>query len=76
MRLGASLDDGTPVNKENFNQWLDEELSVILDEVRDDHSRKFDVAASLFRTLSTSDELVPFLTLPAYEHLTTFSDDE
>jgi len=74
MQLGASLEDGTPVTKENFNAWLDEELAVINDEVGKDPNRKFDVAGELFRELSTSDELVPFLTLPAYEQLTTFTD--
>ena len=69
--LGAKLEDGTPVTAERFTTWLDEELASIRTEVGEERfaASRFVAAADLFRELSTSDTLVPFLTLPAYDQL-------
>lgn len=70
IRLGATLSDGTPVTVESFGTWLDEELAQMLSEPgATDAGRRFQEAGELFRELSTSEELTPFLTLPAYDHL-------
>jgi malate synthase len=69
--LGAKLEDGTPVTAERFTTWLDEELASIRTELGEERfaASRFVAAADLFRELSTSDTLVPFLTLPAYDQL-------
>ena len=67
IHLGASLSDGTPVTAEAFGTWLDEELAVLRDEPgADAPERRFRQAGELFRALSTSAELTPFLTSSAY----------
>jgi len=69
---GAALSDGTPVTAEAFGTWVDEELAGIRDELGEDYATsRFDEAATLFRDLSTSAELLPFLTLAAYPSLLT-----
>ncbi|MEZ4318794.1 MAG: malate synthase A [Myxococcota bacterium] len=75
IALGARLSDGTPVTAEAFGRWLDEEVASIRAEVGEGGStRRFDEAAELFRELSTSKTLVPFLTLSAYPRITTLLD--
>ena len=66
-----TLNDGTPVTKALFRQWLAEELMVIQEELgehRFSHGR-FDDAARLMEQITTSDELIDFLTLPGYRLL-------
>jgi malate synthase len=72
IALGARLSDGTPVTVAAFDTWLDEELAAIRAEVGEAWStRRFEEAADLFRELSTSETLVPFMTLSAYPRITT-----
>ncbi len=77
IALGASLSDGTPVTAESFATWLDEELASIESELGPERFRasQFEAAGQLFRELSTSERLVPFLTLPAYPRLLTFTEE-
>jgi malate synthase len=78
ISLSAALSDGTPVTAESFATWLDEELAAIASELGPERfaASKFEEAGQLFRELSTSRELVPFLTLPAYPRLLTFADSD
>jgi malate synthase len=61
------LDDGRPVDAELFRRLLAEELDKIHDRYPADLHPFFDRAAALFDEISTSDEFVEFLTLPAYQ---------
>ena len=71
LRYGARLDDGRTVTHELFERVLDEELGKLrrrLGAVAFD-AGSYAEARTLFATLSTSSELVEFLTLPAYDRL-------
>lgn len=66
-----TLSNGTPVTKALFRQMLGEEMQVIqqeLGERRFSHGRFAD-AARLMEQITTSDELIDFLTLPGYRLL-------
>jgi malate synthase len=63
LHFGAELDDGRVFDGELFDQLFDEEIGL-LQEVPD-----ITEAADLFREMVVSDQLVEFLTLPAYERL-------
>ncbi|UFJ42707.1 malate synthase A [Brevibacillus humidisoli] len=65
------LDDGRKVTEELVRQLLDEELAKIKDTVGKARYQqgKYEVATSLFTTLSFADEFVEFLTLPGYNYL-------
>ena len=67
----VTTEDGRPVTKERVAATLDEELEVVRAELGDAAfaSIPFGPARELFLEVSTSDELVPFLTLPAYDRL-------
>ena len=71
IRHGARLDDGRLVTRELVAQTLDEELAVIREYVGDAafEGGRFDDARRLFETVATSETLVEFLTLPAYDEL-------
>ena len=60
------LDDGRKVDTELFRALLAEELDKIHDKYPEDLHSFFDRAAVLFDDISTSDDFVDFLTLPAY----------
>ncbi len=66
-----TLSDGTPVTKTLFRQWLAEELMVIQEELGEHRysSGRFDDAARLMEQITTSEELIDFLTLPGYRLL-------
>jgi len=66
-----TLCDGTPVTKALFRQMLGEEMRVIQDELGEHRfsSGRFDDAARLMEQITTSDELIDFLTLPGYRLL-------
>lgn len=70
------LDDGRKVTKTLVRALLAEELSRI-QEPRgvDDLHRTFEDAAKLFEAITTSDQYVEFLTLPAYERITSVTTD-
>jgi malate synthase len=60
------LDDGRKVDVELFRAMLAEELDKIHGKYPADLAPFFDRAAALFDDISTSDDFVDFLTLPAY----------
>ncbi|MGX1307627.1 malate synthase [Amorphus suaedae] len=69
LTFGAQLDDGQTVTGPLFAKLLEEEMAGVRDEIGAEayDAGRFPEAIDLFRTLSTADDLVPFLTLPAYE---------
>lgn len=72
IQHGKSLSNGKPVTKQLFKDMLVEELANVKKEVGSDRFThgKFTQAAVLLEDITTSDELVDFLTLPGYEMLT------
>lgn len=72
IQHGKSLSNGKLVTKQLFKDMLVEELSNVKKEVGSDRfiHGKFTQAAVLLEDITTSDELVDFLTLPGYEMLT------
>ena len=68
LRFGAELEDGRTVTRELFEALLKDEMAqlreVLGPEVYD--GGRFSEAVPLFSEMSTSDEFVEFLTLPAY----------
>jgi malate synthase len=71
IKHGKSLSNGKLIDKALFSQMLDEESLVVKAEVGDEmwQQQSFDKAAGLLLSITTADELVDFLTLPAYELL-------
>jgi malate synthase len=71
IRHGASLPDGRKITPDLARETLREELAklrgAIGQKVYD--SGRFDLASEIFEDITTSGEFVPFLTIPAYEHL-------
>ena len=61
------LDDGRKVDVELFRSLLAEELDKIHGAYPENLHSYFDRAAVLFDEISTSDDFVEFLTLPAYD---------
>jgi malate synthase A len=68
---GVALEDGRPLTAERFRAVLAEELERIRAEVGDARfaAGRFREAWEIFERISTSEEFVEFLTLPAYELL-------
>jgi malate synthase len=71
IQNGKQLSNGKSVTKELFREMLNEELQVVRNEVGETRylDGKFREAAEMMDRLTTGDELVDFLTLPAYEVL-------
>lgn len=65
------MSNGKPVTKALFRQMLDEEMKVIASELGEERfsQGRFDDAARLMEQITTSDELIDFLTLPGYRLL-------
>jgi malate synthase len=65
------LTDGRTVTIELFRQVLAEELNQIRAQVGDEQfqQRKYQLAGQLFDSITTDDQFVEFLTLPAYQYL-------
>ncbi len=65
------LDDGRKVTTELFRQILSEELAALQQQMGEEryNARHFATASRIFDQISTSDEFVDFLTLPAYAEL-------
>jgi malate synthase len=63
------LDDGRKVTRELFRQWLAEELPKVKTYLGDAAyaEGKYEAGAKLFERITTDDNYVEFLTLPAYE---------
>ncbi|KCU93258.1 malate synthase [Salmonella enterica subsp. enterica serovar Cerro str. FSL R8-0235] len=66
-----TLSNGKPVTKALFREMLAEEMRVIQDELGEHRysSGRFDDAARLMEQITTSDDLIDFLTLPGYRLL-------
>jgi len=66
-----TLSNGKQVTKALFRQMLAEEMQVIQEELGEHRysSGRFDDAARLMEQITTSDELIDFLTLPGYRLL-------
>lgn len=60
----AEMDDGEPLTVDKFREILDDEI-----EHNEFEGGRFEEAIELFDRVSTSDECVEFLTLPAYQLL-------
>ncbi|MEE2000283.1 malate synthase A [Alkalimonas sp. MEB108] len=71
IQHGKKLSNGQLVTKQLFASMLDEEAEVVKGEVGADiwASQNFERAKSLLLDITTADELVDFLTLPAYDLL-------
>ena len=65
------LDDGRKVTVELYSALTADELARLRTTLGPQafHDGKFDLATKIFDRISTADELVEFLTLPAYEYL-------
>ncbi len=68
LHFGATLEDGQTVTRELFERLLAEEMERVKGEIGEAAyaAGRFPEAIEIFRSLSTADELSPFLTLPAY----------
>ncbi len=68
----GKLDDGRKVTVELFRKVLAEEMGKIKAMVGADafNAGKYELAARLFDAITSSEQFVDFLTLPAYEQLT------
>ena len=71
LRHGARLADGRTVTTELFDTVLEQEQAKLRERMGADRydASTFPAARELFASLSTSEDLVEFLTLPAYERL-------
>jgi len=71
INILITLDNGKVVTKELFRQMLAEEREVVRKEIGEERwqNGKFEQATQLLDQITTSDELVDFLTLPAYQLL-------
>jgi malate synthase len=69
IEYSAKLEDGTTVTRELFDRLLDDEMTGLRAALGEDvfDKGRFAEANQLFKTLSTSDRLDAFLTLPAYK---------
>jgi malate synthase len=68
---GVTLDDGRPLDAERFRAALSQEMGRIRAEVGERRfaEGRFEEARALFERISTQEEFVEFLTLPAYDLL-------
>jgi malate synthase len=69
IRHRAKLDDGRTVDAALCSVMLDEELAKLRDAAGD--SGRYEDAAKLFRELVEAPTFPEFLTLPAYDVITT-----
>ncbi len=70
LRHGATLDDGRTVDAGLLKTVIAKELSTIRAELGETENR-LDEAVALFETVATAPDFAEFLTLPAYERITT-----
>ena len=71
LKHGAELEGGTPVTAELVDRVLRDEMAQLRDTLGADlyDSGRFPEAIEIFKGLSESDGMVPFLTLPAYKYI-------
>jgi malate synthase len=69
IKYGAKLENGVVVTPDMVSKLIDDEMAKLRDALGAEtyESGRFPEAIALFRQLSTSAELKPFLTLPAYK---------
>ena len=72
IKHGKTLNNGQLVTKDLFAQMLLQEAAVVREEVGEElwQQQQFERAQALLLQITTADQLVDFLTLPAYELLT------
>ncbi|MBY0417591.1 MAG: malate synthase A, partial [Pararheinheimera sp.] len=72
IKHDKTLNNGQLVTKELFAQMLLQEAAVVRQEVGEElwQQQQFERAQALLLQITTADQLVDFLTLPAYELLT------
>ncbi len=68
LKHQSRLADGRPFTEALYDQWLQQEMTAIRDEIGNDRFDKgeFARASQLFIQMSKADPFVDFLTLPAY----------
>jgi len=71
QKHGATLEDGRTVTTEMVDELLEDEMTRLSEALGAElyGSGRFPEAIEIFKSLSESDELAPFLTLPAYKLL-------
>ena len=71
LKFGATLDTGAKVTRKFFDRCMREEMKRVRQEVGVGayQQGRFKEAISIFKTMSTSRNLEPFLTLPAYKKI-------
>ena len=71
LKHGAELEGGMPVTAELVDRVLRDEMAQLRDTLGADlyDSGRFPEAIEIFKGLTESDEMVPFLTLPAYRYI-------
>jgi malate synthase len=75
LRHGARIENGRTIDAAMIDTCLEEELAKIRTTVGDERFRagRYDEAAAMLRDLVVAEELVEFLTLPAYERVATLT---
>ena len=71
LKHGAELEGGTPVTGQLVDRVLRDEMAQLHDTLGADRYDlgRFREAIEIFKGLTESDEMVPFLTLPAYRYI-------
>jgi malate synthase len=74
-RHGARIEGGPAIDEALIRRLLDEEMAKVRQTVGEERfgAGRFEEAATLFRDLVLAEEFAEFLTLPAYERVTTLS---
>ena len=66
---GARLDDGRVVDETLVRDLLDDEMATIRSVLGDTGEERLDDAVRIFTEVALSDDLIEFLTIPAYESI-------
>ncbi len=72
VRHGATLEDGQPVTSA-LVEGLIADVQADLVAARGEHPHRFDEAAELFASVALAEDFPAFLTLPAYDRITTLN---
>jgi malate synthase len=75
LHHGARAEDGRTIDQAMVDKCLEEEMAKIREAVGDQRfsAGRYDEAAAMLRDLVMAKEFVEFLTLPAYERVTTLT---
>ncbi|MBK8908654.1 MAG: malate synthase A [Rhodospirillales bacterium] len=76
LKHGARLADGRPVDEALVHAIVDEEMAALRDTLGPSRfdGGQFDAATEVFLEVATAPEFIDFLTLPAYQRVTTLVD--